>query len=375
MELDCDFDGGSIEVLSADDPANVSLALRRDNASDFSQWFCFRVRVAPGTACGFRIENAGQSSYPGGWSNYRVCASYDGEAWFRIDTEYSDGALRFRHEVERDLVVFACFAPFTTERYEALIERARRSARARVIEIGRSVQGRPMNVVAFGDQGRRVPRVWIIALQHPGETMAGFCAEGIVDRLLDESDEASAALLARAEVYVIPRMNPDGSAIGNHRTNAAGLDLNRQWTAPSDEASPEVASVVRALEAGGVDMLLDIHGDETIPYVFAFGAEGVPRYSGRLAGLEDRFCGALSRIDPDFQREQGYERDPPGEADLRLANMYVAERFDCLSLGLELPFKDDLLRPDEVTGWSPDRSRGFGRSLVLAVLEVVGELR
>lgn len=175
---------------------------------------------------------------------------------------------------------------------------------------------------------------------------------------------------------MIPRMNPDGSAIGNHRTNAAGLDLNRQWTAPSEEASPEVASVVRALEAGGVDMLLDIHGDETIPYVFAFGAEGVPRYWGGSPAWK---IASAARSRPESIRTSSASRATsairPERPISRLANMYVAERFDCLSLGLELPFKDDLLRPDEVTGWSPDRSRGFGRSLVLAVLEVVGELR
>jgi murein tripeptide amidase MpaA len=322
-----------------------------------------------------QIVNAGESSYPGGWQGYSACASYDGESWFRVPTAYEGGALTIRHTPERDAIAYACFAPYPGERQEALVEAARASPRASVAEIGRSLEGRPMRVLVFGDQSRSVRRVWIIAHQHPGETMAAWFTEGVVWRLLDESDAVAGAILEKAVVYVVPTMNPDGSARGNHRTNAAGRDLNREWLSPSMEASPEVFLVREAMVDGGVDMFLDVHGDESIPYVFAFGAEGVPSYSERLAGLEELFLSTLCSLDGDFQRENGYERDPPGEADLRLASMVVAERFDCLSFGLEMPFKDNANRPDDAVGWSPERSRGFGRSVLEAVLVCLDALR
>jgi murein tripeptide amidase MpaA len=232
-----------------------------------------------------------------------------------------------------------------------------------------------MRAIVLGDQGRPVRRVWIIAHQHPGETMAAWFMEGVAWRLLDEGDPVAAAILERAVVYLVPSMNPDGCARGNHRTNAAGRDLNREWLYPSLEASPEVCAVRGALEQGGVDLFLDVHGDETIPYVFAFGAEGIPDYSERLAGLEELFTSTLERVDGDFQRERGYELDPPGGADLRFASCYVAQRFDCPSQGLEMPFKDNANRPDEAEGWSPERCRGFGRSVLEAILACLDELR
>lgn len=374
MQIDCDFDGGSIEILDASDPSSVALALRPDNASDFKQWFYFRVSEARGVPCTFRILDAEQSSYPEGWSEYRACASYDGESWFRVPTEYSDGELTLRHTPEGDITAYAYFAPYSTDRTQALLDRARGSAQASVVTLGHSLEGRPMNVIALGDQGRSVRRVWIIAHQHPGETMAAWCMEGVVNRLLDEEDPVAQALLDKAEIYVVPNMNPDGSARGNHRTNAAGRDLNREWLYASMEVSPEVFLVREAMVKGGVDIFLDVHGDEAIPYVFAFGAEGVPSYSDRLAWMEEQFMSALTTIDDDFQRERGYERESPGAADLRLATHYVAERFNCLSLGLEMPFKDNANRPDEGAGWSPDRCRHFGRSLVEAVLACVDSL-
>lgn len=35
-------------------------------------------------------------------------------------------------------------------------------------------------------------------------------------------------------------MNPDGSVRGHLRTNAAGVNLNREWAQPTIENSPEV---------------------------------------------------------------------------------------------------------------------------------------
>ena len=54
-------------------------------------------------------------------------------------------------------------------------------------------------------------------------------------------------------------------------------------------------------------------------YVFAAGCEGNPGYDERLDALEDLFMDSLIALSEDFQREVGYERDRPGEGDLRTA--------------------------------------------------------
>ena len=54
------FDSGNIEVLDAADPQRIRLEIRKDNGSDFYQWFHFRVTGARGSAltvspgCGLR---------------------------------------------------------------------------------------------------------------------------------------------------------------------------------------------------------------------------------------------------------------------------------------------------------------------------------
>lgn len=81
-------------------------------------------------------------------------------------------------------------------------------------------------------------------------------------------DSVTRDLLKRATLYIVPNMNPDGSWRGHLRTNAVGMNLNRCWDAPSLDECPEVYHVLQQMRATGVDMFVDVHGDEAIPHNF-----------------------------------------------------------------------------------------------------------
>ena len=83
-------------------------------------------------------------------------------------------------------------------------------------------------------------QVWLYARQHPGESMAEWFVEGLIDRLLDGADSLARTLLAQARFYLVPNMNPDGSVRGNLRASATGANLNREWMQPDPVRSPEV---------------------------------------------------------------------------------------------------------------------------------------
>jgi murein tripeptide amidase MpaA len=125
----------------------------------------------------------------------------------------------------------------------------------------------------------------------------------------------------------------------------------------------------------GVDLFLDVHGDERNPYCFLAGCEGNPGYSERLRFLENLFEQSLCAANADFQDEYGYDRDEPGGGDLRTAGNWVGERFDCLSYTLEMPFKDNANAPDEVNGWSPERSMHLGASALESIAACLDALR
>lgn len=369
------FDGGNIIVRSLDDPEDIQLEIRKDNGSDFYQWFYYRLTGARGEECVMKILNAGGAAYAKGFEGYRAVASYDRVNWFRVSTGYQNGVLTIRHRPERDAVYYAYFAPYSMERHADLIARTLMDDRVRLEVPGRTLDGQDLDLLVIGGDPLQVKkRAWIIGRQHPGETMAEYFIEGLLDRLLNRNDPVGRALLERFTFHVVPNMNPDGSRRGHLRTNAVGTNLNRAWAEPSMETSPEVFLIRQRMEEVGVDFLLDVHGDEELPYNFVIEPHGIPSLSDKQKELAAGFKAALLAASPDFQTAHGYPVPPAGKADMRLCNTWVAERFGCLALTFEQPFKDTADTPDLVYGWSPERARILGRANLDALLAISDRL-
>nr|WP_207063828.1 M14-type cytosolic carboxypeptidase [Motiliproteus sp. SC1-56] len=375
MRISSAFDGGNIEVVELARPDDVQLRILPDRNSAFLQWFYFRLQGARGQHCRLRLLNACDAAYPDGWVDYKAVASYDRRNWFRVPTHFDGESLVIEHQPATDSVYFAYFAPYSWERHLDLLARAEGSPRVRVVSVGESLDGRPLDLLQIGSADPEKRRVWITARQHPGETMAEWFMEGLIERLLDESDPVTRKLLGQAVFYLVPNMNPDGSVRGHLRTNAAGVNLNREWHAPSAERSPEVLAVRNQMDATGVDLYLDIHGDEGLPYNFVVGCENNPGYSARIAGLEGAFKDAFLDASPDFQVTHGYPQGQFEEETLTLASNQVGQRFDCLALTLEMPFKDNADLPGSLQGWSPERSRRLGAAVLQPILAVQAKLR
>jgi len=374
IRISSQFDSGAIEVLECADVSNIRLNLPSDNAAAFRQWFHFRLQGARGQACSISFENAGQSAYPGGWDGYRVVASYDRRNWFRLSAGQYDGErYTFRITPDFDSVYFAYFEPYSWERHLELLGEADASPVATVTDLGATPDGRDLNLITVGRPAPGRRNVWITARQHPGETMAEFYVEGLLRRLYDTSDPVSRRLLERACFHVVPNMNPDGSLRGNLRTNARGTNLNRAWREPDMQSSPEVALVRARMEATGVDVFLDIHGDETLPYVFIDGNGMVPGFTDAHREQERRFTDALLAASPDFQMTEGYAPDRFTDELLTLASKWVYHRFGCLALTLEMPFKDNANLPDGLFGWSSARSQRLGAATLQALLAALDE--
>lgn len=379
MHITANFDAGNIDVISLEDKKDIQLAIRPDVGEEFFQWFNFRLSGEIGEQYVLNIVNAGAASYLEGWENYQAVASYDREYWFRLPTTYKDGKLTIVAELECDTIQIAYFAPYSYERHQDLLAAVQTHPLVSVEHLGETLDKRDLTLlkIADGDSSNDKSKrnIWITARQHPGETMAEWLVEGLLYSLLDSDNATAKLLLDKANFYIVPNMNPDGSVRGHLRTNAVGTNLNREWLNPSLEKSPEVFHVINKMEATGVDLFYDVHGDEALPYVFLAGSQGTPSYNDRLARLRDKFSDVLKLASADFQSEFGYDIDAPGTANMTIATHWVAERFDCLANTLEMPFKDNDNVPDADTGWSPERSIKLGEASLVAMLAVVDELR
>ncbi|PSV45152.1 M14 family metallopeptidase [Photobacterium indicum] len=374
MKIFSNFDGGNINVVKADSPEDIQLTIPNDNQSEYYQWFHFRLETQAQEEHTVKLLNLAKSAYPEGWQGYDVVASYDRDEWFRIPAEFDGDTLTFRFFPEQGSMYFAYFAPYTYDRHQDLLHQAQVNFNCQLETLGNTLDNNDMSLLTIGEPADDKKKVWVIARQHPGETMAEWFIEGLLQRLLDETDTVGRALLDKAVFYVVPNMNPDGGIRGHLRTNAAGVNLNREWQTPSMEKSPEVFLVRERMLETGIDMFLDIHGDEAIPYNFVAGSEGIPSYDERHANLENKFKQALLTITPEFQDEHGYDKDKPGKANLTVCSNWVAEQFKCLSYTVEMPFKDHNAQPDALYGWSPERSLAFGHDMLAATLAVIDDV-
>ena len=379
LSITSNFDAGAIEVLSCAQADNIRLRVRPDSHADFAQWFYFRLSGARGEHCVMTFENAADCAFADGWRNYQACASYDRVNWFRVPTSYDGRVLTIDHTPDFDRIYYAYFEPYSEERHSEFLGAVQQMPHAALTELGKTVEGRPMSLLTLGaptllEDGTLKPKkiIWIIARQHPGETMAEWFVEGLVKRLAGwgdwSGDPVARKLFDYADFYIVPNMNPDGSVHGNLRTNAAGANLNREWMEPDAARSPEVLLVRDAIHATGCDLFFDIHGDEALPYVFVAGSEMLPSFTERQRQEQTAFIENFKRASPDFQDKYGYEASKYRQDALKLASKYIGNEFGCLSLTLEMPFKDNANLPDERVGWNGERSASLGASMLQAIL-------
>jgi murein tripeptide amidase MpaA len=376
------FEAGSIRILDANDHENVRLGLRTDNAAKFKQWFYFRVVGARGLALGMTIEDVAETNkvidaadLPDAWAGYRAVASYDLENWFRIPTLYDGKNIKIDFKPERDSVYIANFAPYTLERLRNFIARASLNPLVHVEVLGRTPDGHDFELLTFGETAPNKKKLWAITRQHPSETPGSWCIEGLMERLLDDNDPLTRKILDKSVFYVIPNMNPDGSARGNTRSNAYGVNLNREWELGNPGKAPEVVMMRREMDERGVHFCVDVHawaGDRN----FACGPFRTPSITPQQMELWERYANALAKACPDFELGVPYPGGgpKPGEASSDKSWNFVTEKYGAFGLLYELLTKDKDRKTDDENAWTPQRCKRFGRQTLDAISEIVDDL-
>ncbi len=250
--------------------------IKQDRVGDQYYWFYFRIDGAANRALTFELNHI-EGVYRGNahfvyTPRTHPVVSYDKQSWQRItDVTYDADARRFtfRHAFRQGTAWVAYAHPFTLDQNASLIRDAEATPHASVSELGRSVEGRAIQMISFGTDGAADrPIVLINALQHSGENGGALVMEGLCRFLF--SDEAEAEALRQAYAFhVVPMMNPDGQFHGVSRYTWAMVDLNTQWYTPAPgepEPAVEVLAVKRWIDAvyqdgGKIALWLDLHSN------------------------------------------------------------------------------------------------------------------
>ena len=135
-------------------------------------------------------------------------------------------------------------------------------------QLGRSYEGRPIEVVHVAGEGLRI---LVVGCIHGDE------CEGLeVTRLLERS-------APKADLWILHQLNPDGYA-RRSRTNAHGVDLNRDFLAATQRETRIARRLILRLRP---DITLWFHQPQAV--VRAWGpSRAVARRYARLAGFPYR---------------------------------------------------------------------------------------
>ncbi len=142
--------------------------------------------------------------------------------------------------------------------------------------IGRSVEGRPLEMYRFGFG----PRARLIVAGIHGGYEWNTIA--LAEELIEHIGEHPGAVPADVTLFVLPALNPDGEVRSHSyegRANAHGVDLSRNWDSgwradwprrgcwnhlpitagPQPASEPEVKALSAFIETHGIDALISYH--------------------------------------------------------------------------------------------------------------------
>lgn len=249
----------SLGIRSRIDPLNpVDTALLPS-----SRWFHFRLEGVKGKLMFLRIPNT---------EMVRPFYSYDGEEYLRFDAgECSLPQTVYKYFLH-DTVYVAYFLPYGHARHKAKANEWACSPFVRRQRIGRSGEGRPIEMLILTDA--TVPdslkrRVWIHSRVHTSEAPAAWHLEAMIDELLSAAP-LSREILRRTVFYVVPEPNPDGVRGGYSRSTPQGVNLEINWDRPDSLTQPEVRVLKHTIDSLSTqrpfDVALNLHS-QSAPFV------------------------------------------------------------------------------------------------------------
>ena len=122
---------------------------------------------------------------------------------------------------------------------------------AKLISIGKTVEGREMWFVKLSDQveiDQPEPEVKLVGNMHGNEVAGQEILSRFIKYLTDNYgiDDNITQIIDETEIWIMPNMNPDGTHAGI-RANAQGIDLNRDFPFIFEQASGNINHAVETI--------------------------------------------------------------------------------------------------------------------------------
>lgn len=355
IKFDANFESGNLNTVTTSDSINFTITTKQDIGG---RWFYFRIS---GVKDKFIKCNVTSSDVK------RAVYSYDNKSFERFSATESPATNVFQKTYTKDTVWVAYYIPYNYSFLQERLQSWKHSPYSKLDTLGWTLRNFPIQELIITDKS--IPdslkyHVWIHARTHPGETTGSWQFDGLVQKLLEESDLIS-YYRKKIVYHLIPFTNPDGVYFGRSRTNFDGIDVESNWDKPDSSTCKEVKILkVRMTEINSkkvISVFQNLHAQATQSCTFwIHTASSTSDYYYRR---ELQFCNLNTSENPFFEKiDYSFSSLLPRFPEGWLWNLHSS---NVLALTYETPYdfySTDLLVTNENLKW-------LGEKLIYSISE------
>ncbi len=250
MEIFCDYEGGSILLLANNRGDNIiNLSLKKEFKA-YSHYYNFQVKNSTSKIGYVQITNINLSKYfHKSAINYPYYKNLkETSKWQRFD--------KSKCTINDNKIIISILPGEYLE--ISLVPRYIKEDLERFLVVNKNdnlkVKEEILTKIEIGDE--KLPSIFVIARQHPGETLSSFFVEGMIKAVLENK------LYLNYHFVFYPLVNLEGIKNGNHRY-VKNIDFNRNWN--SRHAAKEIKYLKKQLDMYNLKCFIDVHNDEITP--------------------------------------------------------------------------------------------------------------
>lgn len=352
FKVDAEFSSANMSSCAVLDERTVEVFLKPENTPiNASPWYA--VRLTPSQDGDVRIILR-YEEHP---HRYKPKVSLDGQSWSVVPHTLVDvKAAGYRVTIKLDLddepLFLSAQELFTNGAHDAWTDAMTNKPFTTSLQIGRSIEGRPIQMLKSAASIEAPKTVMLVGRQHPPEVTGALAMTSFSEELLSETTLAQ-QFRAKFDLMIIPNLNPDGVEHGYWRHNMAGIDLNRDWGPFTQPETLAAKAVIDGIDEPGLALFLDFHSTrKNVFYTQPVGQDGTEY--GFTAEWLSRARSKLS--DYDFDRQGSHNVDLP------TSKTYIYERFDIPAITYELADETDR---DQIA----ETARVFAQEMMMLLLE------
>ena len=264
IRISSDFESGNCKIINITyKPDFVHITLTKNHEPfpvtvkrKYENWFYFKVNDCKNRHLKFDFKNL--KYFQNNFNGYKACFSYDKKIWKRTPTTVKRNNILWDFTPKKNIVYFAYYVPYTIKRKNKLIKQMKKKPYTTHRILGASPLQFNIDMLKIGKGDKHI---FVIARQHPGESVGSFMAEGMLKEFFLPKHEAKRKRFVKEfSMHIIPMANPDGVYLGHWYTDHEGCNLNRHWQDKKCEQNKIIYNEMGLNKYGS--LYIDLHGDE-----------------------------------------------------------------------------------------------------------------